>query len=105
MLQKAMKLKQKNNLEPLKCNSFASLHTDSLQQLAKDVKIQLGGDSLEAQSIVDKLVVDEIGNVNRFVEENPEILLPVDLETEQGAGEAIEQVVVVNNQIETHAPF
>jgi hypothetical protein len=51
------------------------------------------------------LVVDEIGNVNRFVEENPEILLPVDLETEQGAGEAIEQVVVVNNQIETHAPF
>jgi hypothetical protein len=50
-------------------------------------------------------VVDEIGNVNRFVEENPEILLPVDLKTEQSASEAIKQVVVINNKIETHAPF
>jgi ApbE superfamily uncharacterized protein (UPF0280 family) len=97
MLQKAMKLKQKNNLEPLKCNSFASLHTDSLQQLAKDVKIQLGVDSLEAHSIIDKLVVEEVHNVNRFVEENPEILLPVDLEIEQVAGEVMEQAVVVND--------
>jgi hypothetical protein len=43
MLQKAMELKQKKNLKPLKGNSFASLHTESLQQLAKDVKNTVRG--------------------------------------------------------------
>jgi hypothetical protein len=39
MLQKAMELKQKKKLEPLKCNSFVALHADSL---AKDMNLKFG---------------------------------------------------------------
>jgi hypothetical protein len=79
MLQKTMNLKQKKILEPLKGISFASLHIDSLHQLAKDVNLHLGVDSYESHSIINKLMGEEIENVNRFVEENSDILLPTNL--------------------------
>jgi hypothetical protein len=53
-----MNLKQKN-LEPFKGNSFASLHSDALNQLARDSNLYLGADSLESDTIVNKLMVEE----------------------------------------------
>jgi hypothetical protein len=43
-------------MEPLKGNSFASLHIDSLHQLVKDVNLHLGVDSCESHSIINKLM-------------------------------------------------
>jgi hypothetical protein len=80
MLQRSMTLKQNKNLEPLKGNSFASLHSDALNQLAIDVNLFLGADSLEADTIVNKLMIEEDKKVNFFMEENPEILLPSNLD-------------------------
>jgi hypothetical protein len=34
-----MQLKKKKHLEPLKGNVFSALHIDSLNQIAKDVKL------------------------------------------------------------------
>jgi hypothetical protein len=64
----------------LKGNSFASLHSDALNQLAIDVNLFLGADSLEADTIVNKLMIEEDKKVNFFMEENPEILLPSNLD-------------------------
>jgi hypothetical protein len=80
MLQRSTNLKQKKNLESLKGNSFASVHSDALNQLARDVNLFLRDDSLEADTIVNKLMIEEDNKVNIFMEENPEILLPSNLD-------------------------
>jgi hypothetical protein len=103
MLQKAMLLKQKKNLEPLKGNSFASLHSKSLYQFVKDVNVHLGVDSSEAQSIISKLVGDEIENVNKFVEENLEVLLPANMEIDLISEKTTEQALENSNQLRDQA--
>jgi hypothetical protein len=105
MMQKAMNLKQKKNVEPLKGNSFASLHIDSLHQLAKDVNLHLGVDSCEAQSIISKLIGEEVENVNKFVEENPEILLPTNLEIDHAAEKIVEQALMTDDQLKGQPPW
>jgi hypothetical protein len=103
MLQKAMLLKQKKNLEPLKGNSFASLHSESLYQFVKDVNVHLGVDSSEAQSIISKLVGNEIENVNKFVEENLEVLLPANMEIDLISEKTTEQALENSNQLRDQA--
>jgi hypothetical protein len=67
MLQKAMELKQKKKLEPLKCNSFVALHADSL---AKDMNLKFGIDTSDANNIIDNMIAEEKRNINKFVDVN-----------------------------------
>jgi hypothetical protein len=73
MMQKAMKLNKKKNLDSLKGNPFSVLQSNTLNQIAADIDI--GIDENECNRIIDNLVENEI-----FVEENPEVLLPTDLD-------------------------
>jgi hypothetical protein len=82
MLQKAMKLKEEKNLGTLKGNSFASLHIDSLNQMAKDVKIKLGNNISESEAFISKLIEEEKNNLEKFVGDNPDMLLPSNLDIE-----------------------
>jgi hypothetical protein len=61
-----MKLKQKKNLEPLKGNAFATLHIDSLNQLANDMNLQLGIDTSDAASFINKLIDEENMNYDKI---------------------------------------
>jgi hypothetical protein len=66
-----MKLKEKkNNLGALKGNSFASLHFDSLYQMAKNVKISLGSNTSDAKAFINKLIEEEKNNLAKFVGDN-----------------------------------
>jgi hypothetical protein len=84
MLQKAMNLKKKKNLEPLKGNSFAPLQAESLSILSRDINIKIGNDLHDNESIIDNLIKAEQKRYNDFVGENPEVLLPtsIDLDIE-----------------------
>jgi hypothetical protein len=75
-------IEEKRNLEPLKGNSFACSNTDYLNQNVRDVNINLGDDISEANEIINNLVVQEKKNYEKFVDENPDILLPTNLNVE-----------------------
>jgi hypothetical protein len=84
VLQRAMKLKQKKNLEHVKGNPFDSLQFEKLNQIAKDIHINFGKDSDENKFIISNLIEEEQQCFNTFAEENPEVLLPnnIDFETD-----------------------
>jgi hypothetical protein len=72
--------KKKKNLEQCKGNSFACLDVFYLSENASDVHARIGADDCENASIVTSLIDEEKGKYDKFVEQNPEILLPVDLD-------------------------
>jgi hypothetical protein len=80
MLQKAMGIKKKKNLEPLKGNSFAPLQSDDLNVLAMDINIKVGRNDSENSNILNKMISSEVIKSDRFVGQNPEVMLPTDLE-------------------------
>jgi hypothetical protein len=82
MLQKAMELKQKKNLDQNKGNSFSVLHNDTLNNTAVDVNMKIGNDVNDKNRIIDILVQSEKDNYEHFVEENPDILLPTDIDVQ-----------------------
>jgi hypothetical protein len=59
MLQKAMELKQKKNLDSLKGNSFTTLNVDYLNQIAHDVNINVGDIASDSIEIIDNLIRKE----------------------------------------------
>jgi hypothetical protein len=81
MLQRAMELKKRKNLEPTKGNSFAVLQVDKLNKVAMDVNIKIGKDRDESCRIINNLVDSEKIVYDKFVGENPEVL-PSNLELE-----------------------
>jgi hypothetical protein len=82
MLQKAIKLKEKKNMGILKGNSFASLHIDSLNQMARDVKINFSNNTSESEVFINKLIEEEENNLEKFVGDNPHMFLPSNLDVE-----------------------
>lgn len=56
MLQKAMELKQKRNLEPIRGNSSATLQHDCLNQVAKDANINIGKNAKENTELINNLM-------------------------------------------------
>jgi hypothetical protein len=58
MLQRAMNLKQRKNLEPFKGNPFDSLESENLQELASDVNVKLGRNSNEAKFLADNPILE-----------------------------------------------
>jgi hypothetical protein len=51
-----------------------------LYQIAEDVNLKFGSDSPEAKQIIEQLIANEHACYENFVELNPDILLPTDLE-------------------------
>jgi hypothetical protein len=80
MLQRAMQLKQKKILEHIKGNPFDCLQSDTLYQIANDVNVKFGRDSSEAKTIIDNLIADGQNCYEQFITQNPEVLLPTDLD-------------------------
>jgi hypothetical protein len=54
MLERAVNLKKKRNLEPTKGNRFISLQVDDLSQMAKDVNIKVDSEGSDQDSILKK---------------------------------------------------
>jgi hypothetical protein len=111
MMEKAMNLKRKNNLELVKGNRFAVLNNVSLKHFADDVNIKLGANTNECDEVVSKLIGEEKEKNDSFVLQNPKILLPVNLEID-GCDEIsnpdevalITQSSVVNTQTVMQTP-
>jgi hypothetical protein len=80
MMQKAVALKKRKNLEPLKGNSFAALQFESIDSLTVDLNLQLGSSKFESKKIIDTLMEKEKQCRERFVEDNPEVNLPMNLD-------------------------
>jgi hypothetical protein len=59
MLQKAMELKKRKNLEPMKGNFCAALQVENLVKLACDIKLHVGDDKSESKMIIDNLIDEE----------------------------------------------
>lgn len=81
MLEKAQKLKAIRNLEKGNIpKSFAFESNASLLQKAQCVNINLGTDPVEVNRVIDNLKEKELLNCESFMEGNPEVNLPGDLE-------------------------
>jgi hypothetical protein len=87
MMQKAMELKQKKNLDHIKGNLFASLSYDYLNQLATYVGIDIGLDEGDKGRLIDNLVNSNKDQYDHFVSENPKVLLPENLDTKLNCDE------------------
>jgi hypothetical protein len=56
ILQKAMELKKKKNLESVKGNSFSALQAENLAKIVEDINILVGCNNAESSLIVDNLI-------------------------------------------------
>jgi hypothetical protein len=82
ILQKAMNLKKKINLENPRGNSFAALRVDELNKVARNVNVKIGNDKEESCMIINNLVGSENRVYEEFVGENLEVLLPSNMDLE-----------------------
>jgi hypothetical protein len=82
VLQKAMQIKKKKNLEGIKGNSFTILQIDYLNQIAQDASIEIGCYNDDNAWVIDNLVKEEEKKHNRFVEETPDVMLHVNIDIE-----------------------
>jgi hypothetical protein len=80
VMQKAMEMKQRKNLELIKGNSFVGLQVDYLNQIAHDANIRIGCHNNENEMLIDNLVNAEKSQYDQFVNENPDIILFVNLD-------------------------
>jgi hypothetical protein len=58
------------------------LQFENLNHIAVDVNLKFGNDSNEAEYIINSLIKKDQQSFITFVEENPETLLPTDLDLE-----------------------
>jgi hypothetical protein len=102
-----MDLKRKKNLEPLKGNKFSILHADSIEQLASDVRIQLGCDESESEKCMSRMIENDKKKYEDFVEQNPDMLLPTNVEANICIEEygSMGQSGVLNSQTELQTPI
>lgn len=83
VLQKAQELKKYKNLEKGNYNkSFASESNTSLLNKAQCVNLVIGSDSLESDVVINKLKHKEKLNLEAFIDANPEVNLPSDIDLE-----------------------
>jgi hypothetical protein len=80
IMQKAIELKKRKNLECDKGNPFSILQPDNLYQIVRDVNLKFGNNSQEASHIIEPLVTDDQSCYDNFVDHNPDIMMYVVLE-------------------------
>jgi hypothetical protein len=82
IFEKAVNLKKKKNLEMVKGNKFAPLQLDALNDLSKDVNIKIGSNGHDRETIISDLIKVDQDRLNKFVCDNPEVVLPVSIDVE-----------------------
>jgi hypothetical protein len=82
VLQKAMQIKKRKNLEVVKGNFFSILQSDYLNQVAHDANIKIDWDNDENSRLINNLKNEESLKQSKFVIENPDMLLPMNLDFE-----------------------
>jgi hypothetical protein len=92
MLQKAMELKKKKNLESMRGNSFSALQAENLAKIADDINLLVGSDIAESSRIIDNLIEVEKQNFDQFVGDHLDVMLPTNLDV------CCNYPEVVNNQ-------
>jgi hypothetical protein len=80
MMQRAMKLKKRKNLEPTKGNRFDILQLPELNQISDVVDIKIGHNKSESTAIIKNMIDSETTKCENFARDNPEIMLPVNLD-------------------------
>jgi hypothetical protein len=80
MLQRAMNLKKKKNLEQFRGISFACLDNEYLSHVDKEVNLGIGNNASENGINILDLIDEEKKNYNNFVGDNPEVLLRTNLD-------------------------
>jgi hypothetical protein len=78
--QRSMKLKKKRNMEPVKGNKFVVLQFPELNQISKDVDIKIGHDKSDSITIINDTIEYETRRCEKFARDNPEIMLPMNLD-------------------------
>jgi hypothetical protein len=79
-MQRAMKLKKKINLEPVKGNRFVVLQFSGLKQISKVVAIKIGHDKSDLVTIINGMIESKTRRCEKFAGDNPEIMLLVNLD-------------------------
>jgi ApbE superfamily uncharacterized protein (UPF0280 family) len=69
-------------LEEVKGNSFTAMQIDYLNQIAQDASIKIECDNEENVRLIDNLVKEEKNKQNQFLDENPDVMSPVNLYVE-----------------------
>jgi hypothetical protein len=80
VLQRAMELKKTKNLEPTKGNRFHILQLPELDQISEVVDIKIGRNKSESINIIKNMIDSETNRCENFARDNPEIMLPVNLD-------------------------
>jgi hypothetical protein len=80
MMQRAMELKKKKNLEPMKGNRFEILQFNDLNQMSCDVNIKVGNNINDKINIINNMISEEEKRCELFARDNPEVVLPVNLD-------------------------
>jgi hypothetical protein len=80
MMQKAMEMKKRKNLELVKGNKFAALQYTELNQISNDIDVKIGHDKSGSINIINALIESKNKRCEQFVRDNPEVILPVNLD-------------------------
>jgi hypothetical protein len=83
--QKAIDLQKFKNLEaPTKGpgTSFTSFNHEYLSDIEDKIDLSLGNDKLTSSLIIDDMINEEISKSTEFENENPEVMLPANLDVE-----------------------
>ena len=86
IMQKAADYKRKKNLEvphTFKGNSFALLDPDILVVHSEKINLKIGNDACSKHVIIDDLIADEKEKCLMFANNNPEIVLPSNLDVDE----------------------
>jgi hypothetical protein len=83
MLQKAMELKKRKIMEPIKGNPFAALSIENFEQLTVAMKLQVRSGRAESRNVIESLVGREKEGYETFVDNHPEVILPATLDIQE----------------------
>jgi hypothetical protein len=101
MMQRAMELKQRKKLDAIKGDPFNVLSTDTLNQIALDASVKIGNDKSEACKVINDLIELDREQYAQFVDANPEILLPHNIESDFEMSRLPDNMVPIPEMIST----
>jgi hypothetical protein len=77
MMQKAMELKKRKNLEPIKGNPFSTLSIENFENLTDVLKLHVSLDKAEPKEVIESLIDRERKGYEIFVDNHPKVTLPI----------------------------
>jgi hypothetical protein len=71
--------------------SFASLNVDYLNQVARDTNVRIGCDNDKLARLINNIIAEEKLQYDQFVGENPDIVLPSNLDVDMVSVESVQE--------------